>query len=117
MGKPESIVENYLIEQAAKHGFFYRKMTAPGSNGFPDRLIIGYGITAFIECKASGKKPRKLQEITIDEMKKKGAFVFVADTKERVDEILSLLLRLQRTNFHKNYQKSTVKFLKENTKC
>lgn len=85
MGKPEGAVESYFVKQAKKHGFLYFKFTSPSNNGVPDRIIIGHGLTIFVELKAPGEKPRKLQTVVIDDMRNHGANVFVIDTKQVVD--------------------------------
>ena len=42
----------------------------------------------WIELKSKGKKPTKLQTIRIDQLASLGHQVFVADSKERINEIL-----------------------------
>lgn len=92
MGKPEGRVEDYFVKSAKHNGFMYFKFTAPSTNGVPDRIIIGHGMTIFVELKAPGKKPRKLQVITMDEMREHGARVYVIDTIQAVDELFQSLL-------------------------
>lgn len=92
MGKPEGKIENYLKTQAEALGFICWKFTAPSTDGVPDRVLIGYGKTAFVETKREGGAPRKLQEITIKEMREHGALVYVADTKELIDQLLNELM-------------------------
>lgn len=90
MGKPESKIETYLIKRAKKEGFFQCKFTSPGTDGVPDRMLIGYGYTFFIETKKSeNENPRRLQKVMINDMINHGGYVYVAGTKEEVDEILS----------------------------
>lgn len=88
MGKPESEIEDYLCAQCENLGFLCMKFVSPANNGVPDRLIIGHGYTFFIETKRPGGKPRPLQKITIQSMQEHGAFVYVASTKDEVDNIL-----------------------------
>lgn len=90
MGKPEGTIESYLEKQSEKHGCICYKFTSPGRKGMPDRIVIGIDKqnrkhTDFIETKAPGEKPRLLQEIVHDDMRKHGATVFVLSTKEQVD--------------------------------
>lgn len=93
MGKPEGTIEDYLVTQAEKNGFMCPKFVSPGLNGVPDRILIGYGHTLFIEVKRPNGKPRKLQEKVIERLRNHGAKVFVIDTKQDVDELLTTLIR------------------------
>lgn len=91
MGKPEGIIENYLKTQAEKQGFLCLKFTSPGTSGVPDRVLIGYGHTIFVETKRTGGTLRKLQEKITEKMVNHGATVYVIDTKQDVDRLLQLL--------------------------
>ena len=84
----ENDIEEYLIKTAKKKGFLCYKFKNSGQNGIPDRILIGYGKTFFIELKAPGEKPRKLQIKKINEMRNHGATVYVVDSKEQIDQIL-----------------------------
>ena len=86
---PEGRVETHLVSQCKKRGILYYKFTAPANSGVPDRIVIGNGKVIFIELKAPGEKPRKLQRYVIAKMRKAGADVRVADSNELVDAILS----------------------------
>lgn len=92
MGKPEGTVESYLRKQANLHNYLCYKFVSPGNNGVPDRCLIGNGKTFFVETKAPGGKPRKLQEKVMEKMKNHGATVFVIDTKEKVDKLFDEIL-------------------------
>lgn len=91
MGKPEGKIENYLIKQAKAHNFLCYKFTSPSSSGVPDRILIGNGKTIFIETKSSTGKTRELQDEVIQEMREHGACVFVANTKQKIDNIITYL--------------------------
>lgn len=86
MGKPEGAVENYLIKQADVHDSLFYKFSAWGKTGVPDRIIIGHGRTVFVELKAPGEEPRRLQKEVIKEMREHGAIVCVIDTKAGIDD-------------------------------
>lgn len=88
MGKPEDYVEKYLMKQCKRRDFGCLKFTSPGTNGVPDRIIIANGRIVFVETKRAGGKLRRLQEEITAEMRRQGADVRVADTRELVDEIL-----------------------------
>ena len=89
MGKPEGIVENYMRETAEKMGFLFYKFQSPSQNGVPDRVVIGYGHTIFVELKKSEKEePRPLQKAVINRMIDHGAEVFVIGTKDDAYRLL-----------------------------
>lgn len=92
MGKPEAYVEDYLVNQAAKLDIWQCKFTSAGTSGVPDRLCIKNGYTVFIETKRKGGAPRKLQVEICNEMISRGAYVFTADTREKIDELFQAML-------------------------
>lgn len=92
MGKPESYIEDYLVSQAKKRNIWQCKFTAPSVAGVPDRLCIANNKTIFIETKAPKKVPRALQVEIINEMIDHGAYVYVADSREKIDELFNGLL-------------------------
>ena len=89
MGKPESIIENYLIKTAKKHNYITYKFQALGQTGVPDRILIGNGRTLFIECKAQNKKviPNSKQDLMIKNMISHGADVRIVNSKKQIDDI------------------------------
>lgn len=88
----ESVIERYLKKKSEEQGFICNKFVSPGNAGVPDRVLVGHGITLFVELKAPGQHLRPLQVHVVDKFKEHGALVYVADTKERVDEILHELV-------------------------
>lgn len=104
MGRRENYVEGYLVRQCKKRGFKCYKFTSPSNNGVPDRIVIGYGITAFVETKAPGEKARQLQLAVHREMRRHGAIVYVADTREDIDRILDELIEKGTSNGWKKPQ-------------
>lgn len=91
MGKPESIIENYLVNQAKINDCICWKFVSPSTSGVPDRILIGMEHVIFIETKAPGEKPRRLQKTIINLMRKKGAVVLVIDTKQQIDKLFDAL--------------------------
>lgn len=70
------------------------KFTSPGWDGMPDRLaLLPGGRMAFVEVKASGKKPRPLQEARHRMLRRLGFKVYVLDDERQIggmiDEIQS----------------------------
>ena len=92
MGKPEAYVEDYLVKQCKKFDFLCLKFAPCGIRGVPDRIIIGNGQTVFVETKRTGGKLRELQEVIIQKMKDHGAIVYIANSREFVDELLNNMI-------------------------
>lgn len=90
----EKTIEEYLRVQVKNKGGKAYKFVSPGNAGVPDRMIVLPGVEAFfVELKAPGKKPTRLQEKKIYELEQLGRTVFIADSKESVDQILSVAER------------------------
>ena len=89
MSGPEAIIEKHLKKEVEKAGGMCIKFT--GQKDVPDRVVILNGITAFVEVKAPGVKPRASQKRMFGKMYDAGAIVFVLDSKEGVTEILRFM--------------------------
>ncbi len=92
MGKPEGIIEDYLIKQAENNNCLCYKFTSPGKRGVPDRIIIGHSYTVFIECKSPTGTTRTQQDFRIKEMRDHGALVYVLNTKSSIDDFFEKLI-------------------------
>ncbi len=58
----EKTIEQKLVLAVKTAGGFCPKLTSPGTDGMPDRMILlPGGHIGFVEVKAPGKKPRPLQ--------------------------------------------------------
>ena len=77
-----------VSKYACNTGWWTRKFTSPSNTGVPDRIFIKNGKTLFIEFKATGEKPRKLQLEIIKQMREKGAVVHVVDDIQTGKDIL-----------------------------
>ncbi len=91
----ESSIENYFQKQCTLRGFWQRKFPAGG--GVPDRIVIAPALTAFVELKRPGEKPRKLQLVIHRQMRNAGGAVFVASTKDEVDAVLDAIQEGRKT--------------------
>lgn len=81
----ENRVENYLKKQVEKIGGKAYKWNPTGVIGVPDRMVLlPGGKVIFIELKAPGEKPRKIQEYRARELRKLGFQVECIDTVEKV---------------------------------
>lgn len=91
----EKTVEEYFTEQITKrlHGKAM-KWVSPGNNGVPDRVVIvPPGRIYFVELKAPGKTPRKLQKYMHAQIREMGCVVLTIDTKEKVDSFIEAVIR------------------------
>ena len=90
---PEHKIETYLERLAKQNDFLYNKYTSPGQRGVPDRILIGHDSVTFIELKAPGGKPRKLQEKIIQKMREHGADVRIISTKQQCEDLIKEKIR------------------------
>ena len=79
----ESTIETNVSNYAKSKGWLSYKFTSPSNRGVPDRLYMKNGVAIFIEFKATGKKPTKLQEKIHSKIKAEDFLVYVIDN---VDE-------------------------------
>lgn len=84
----ESKVERELKKKVEQLGGMYLKFNSPGTNGVPDRIVLLKGRIYFVELKAPGKKPRKLQTFIHSEIKSQGFEVHIIDNIEGAEEFI-----------------------------
>ena len=89
----EREIESYLVKKVTESGGICWKLISPGNAGVPDRLVIIRGEVIFVELKAPGEQPRRLQEITIQKLKDQKQEVWVIDSKDMVDHLIWLHTR------------------------
>lgn len=88
----EKAIERYLFDCVREAGGVCLKYSNPNMAGYPDRVaIMPDGVTIWVELKSQGKKPSKLQTIRIASMRQLGHKVYVIDSKNGVDLMLSEL--------------------------
>lgn len=77
----ESGLVRQTRELMEKNGWWVYKVHGNtwSRNGIPDLVCIKEGTTVWIELKMPGKKPSKIQEVEMQNMKFHGANVFVCD--------------------------------------
>jgi hypothetical protein len=95
----ESVIEKRLVAGLTAHGFKVLKLTCPGTNGVPDRMILrpvwSPGAPMYIELKAPKQHERRLQEIIRDEWRKRGLIVLdFINSIEAVDILIGVLLSI-----------------------
>lgn len=85
----ETEIERYLRRKVTMTGGLALKFVSPGMAGMPDRLVLyPPGRLFFVELKAPGRKPRPLQLVRHEELKRMGFPVKVIDTKEKAEEFI-----------------------------
>ena len=88
----ERDVVAYLKKRVKDLGGHCRKVHWEGRAGAPDWLIWFTGVSVFVETKAPGQKPRPIQLIEHEKMRRGGMHVFVCDSRESVDLLLEKTL-------------------------
>ena len=88
----ESELERKLVQKVKASGGLALKFVSPGLAGMPDRLIlIAFGKIGFVEVKAPKKKPRKLQKIRHEQLRKLGFNVYVLDEESQIGGIIDAI--------------------------
>lgn len=87
----ESTIENYFTKKVKdKLGGTCIKLLANIFSGIPDRLcLLPGGRAVFVELKAPGKTPRKLQTVVHKRLRALGFEVWVIDSNESTNEFIS----------------------------
>ena len=77
----ENSIEKRLVTEVERVGGWCLKLPAIHNAGLPDRLcLFPGGEVVFVELKAFGKKPRKIQTLMHQNLKAMGFRVLVIDT-------------------------------------
>ena len=83
----EKHIERKLTDAIKSRDGMALKQT--GMAGIPDRLVLlPNGKCAFVELKAPGEKPRKLQKIRMKQLRKLGLKTYVIDGVEPIGGVL-----------------------------
>lgn len=86
----EKEIERELTKCVKEKGGMCLKQT--GMAGIPDRLILLLdGKCGFVELKAPGEKPRKLQEHRMKELREIGYLTFVVSMKDEINGVLKAI--------------------------
>jgi len=92
----ESQLERKIGLFCTSKGLLYYKFSSPGRRGVPDRMIVGPGQKVmFLEIKAPGKKPTKLQLHEIGKLQDDG---FVAEWVDDFFEAMELIYNVMLKN-------------------
>ncbi len=86
----EKEVEKKFVKAVKSEGGVCWKFTSPETAGVPDRIVLmPEGRIAFVEVKAPGEKPRKLQLSRHRLLRRLGFKVYVLDALEDIEKIIS----------------------------
>lgn len=85
----EKTIEKKLVRRAAEAGGLCMKFTSPGMRGVPDRIVLlpGGHIT-FVEVKAPGKTPDKIQKTVHAMIRELGFKVVILDSIDGIKEVI-----------------------------
>ena len=78
----ERDIESKVCKYAKGRGWLCFKFTSPANRAVPDRVFFKDGVCLFIEFKAKGKKPTKLQAHVHRKLHSHGFTVHVIDNIE-----------------------------------
>ena len=86
----EKAIERKLVQSVTHMGGLALKFTSPGMAGVPDRLLLfPNGKIVFVEMKAPGKQPTKLQRLRHAQLRDLGFRVYVIDSEESIGGMLN----------------------------
>lgn len=86
----ERDIEKKVSDYAKSKGWLSYKFTSPSNRAVPDRIYLRGGNTLFIEFKAPGKKPTKLQLHAHKQFRQHGFIVQVIDTVDAGKAIIDI---------------------------
>ena len=85
----EKKIEQKLALMVRSRGGICPKFVSPGMDGMPDRIVLlPNGCVAFVEVKAPGEKPRRLQLKRHEILRTLGYKVYVIDGADQIGGIL-----------------------------
>lgn len=85
----ERQIEQKLVKSVKAAGGIAPKLTSPGFDGMPDRMVLmPGGCIGFVEVKAPGEKPRPLQLSRHRLLRRLGFKVYVLDGIEQIGGII-----------------------------
>ena len=88
----ERFIEQKLVARIRREGGLCPKFVSPGSDGWPDRLVLmPGGKFAFVELKAPQGKLRPIQVQRHAQLRDLGFLVYVINDPAQIPEALELL--------------------------
>ena len=87
--KNEKDLEELLVKKIKDAGGFCPKFVSPGTNGMPDRIVLmPEGKMCFVEVKAQGQRPRRIQLRRHARLQALGFKVYVLDDPDQIPAII-----------------------------
>ena len=87
----ERDIEVKMKSFVEQQGGQFLKLSVPGNNAIPDRLLLmPGGKAAFVELKAPGKKPRRDQVYYHKQLRRDGFDVHVVDDIHQAEKVVQL---------------------------
>jgi len=84
----EAQLERKVVEFCHEYKLLTYKFSSPAHRGVPDRVILYHGRALFLELKRPGKKPTKLQERELGQLRASGCAADWADNLETARNII-----------------------------
>lgn len=91
---PEAKIEAYLLKRVKQIGGLCWKFVSPGNAGVPDRVVVYNSTVTFVELKSPGGRVSPLQWQMIQQLRNRGARVYILWSKQDVEEFIQELLCL-----------------------
>lgn len=88
---PEGVVQAYLVKRVKAEGGKTRKVRWIGRRSAPDQLVWFTAPGAWVEVKRPGKDATEAQKREHKKLREDGWRVFVIDSKEGVEQLISFL--------------------------
>ena len=85
----EKEIERKLVQEVKKRGGLCPKWVSPGFAGVPDRIVFLPKMKiGFVEVKAPGERPRKIQLHRHERLRELGCKVYVLDNANEIGGML-----------------------------
>jgi hypothetical protein len=84
----EAQLERKVVEFCREYKLLTYKFSSPAHRGVPDRIILYRGRALFLELKRPGKKPTKLQERELGELRAAGCAAHWSDNFQTACDII-----------------------------
>ena len=86
----EKMIERYLCDSVKQMGGVCLKYSNAGMVGYPDRIcLLSGGVVFWVELKSKDGRLNEAQKIRIRQLRGMGQRVYVADSRDKVDEIIN----------------------------
>ena len=111
----EKTLEARLVREIEARGGMALKYTSQFHRGIPDRIcLLPGGVVVFVELKSTGRKPTKLQQHAIKELRSLGFDCWVIDRPEEMDRMLKTIdWTREMKNTHRGMRESADEWTKE----